>query len=396
MTTRAASLENVFLSDKFSLLKLVKKLLQKVNPRERDVLARRFGLASPKRQTLEQIGATHNLTRERIRQIEAAGLKKLKKMRDLETQVVLLRKSLDQLISDNGGLMDKQYLQSSFLVLSRETVKENDLSIYSNNFDFLVSKVMADDFDPVTSDLFNESVKLKYQAIDHLESLATQLIEQVRQAKRLFLAEDLIKLSFELEAYKANADKLVSANKFDLANVLAGHNFQDGQLINQYKPIYSVLRAVRQVEQNKFGAWGMADLPEIKPRTIADKIYLILKEAGRPLHFREIAEQINKIFADKLANTATVHNELILDDRYVLVGRGIYALKESGYQAGRVVDIVSKILEKAKYSLTKDEIIEQVLNQRLVKKTTISLILSNKELFQRLPDGSYALREKAS
>ncbi len=140
----------------------------------------------------------------------------------------------------------------------------------------------------------------------------------------------------------------------------------------------------------------MADLPEIKPRTITDKIYLILKEAGQPLHFREIAERINKIFADKPANAATVHNELILDDRYVLVGRGIYALKESGYQAGRVVDIIVKILEKAKYSLTKDEIIEQVLNQRLVKKTTISLILSNKELFQRLPDGSYALKEKAS
>ncbi|HNW56087.1 MAG TPA: sigma factor-like helix-turn-helix DNA-binding protein [bacterium] len=396
MTTRAGVLDNVFLSDKFSLLRLVKKLLQKVNPRERDVLARRFGLNTAKRQTLEQIGATHGLTRERVRQIEAAGLKKLKKMRDLESQVVLLRKSLDQLISDNGGLMDKQYLESSFLVLSREAVKESGLAVYSNNFDFLVSKVMADDFDPITSDLFNDSVKLKYQAIDHLESLAEQLVEQVRQAKRLFLVEDLIKLSFELDAYKNNTDKLTSANKFDLASVLSGENFKDGQLINQNKPVYSVLRAVRQIEQNKFGAWGLSDLPEVKPRTIADKIYLILKEAGQPLHFRDIASQINKIFADKPANAATVHNELILDDRYVLVGRGIYALKESGYQAGRVVDIITGILKKAKYSLSKDDIIKEVLNQRLVKKTTVSLILSNKELFQRLPDGSYSLKEKAS
>lgn len=397
MTTTIASLDHVFASDKFSLSKLVKKLLQRVNPRERDVLSRRFGLNSSQKQTLEQIGISHNLTRERVRQIEAAGLKKLKKMRELEGQIISLRQVLDELLVDNGGLMDKQYLQHSFLVLSREAIKDHDLSVYGNNFDFLVSKVLADDFDPVTSSLFNESVKLKYQEINHLEELAQQLVDQVRQAKQLFLAEDLIKLSFDLEAFRANADKLVSANKFDLAGVLSGQcGIQDSQLLNKYKPIYSILRAVREVEQNKFGAWGMADLPEIKPRTIADKIYLVLKEAVRPLHFRDIAEQINRVFSDKPANPATVHNELILDDRYVLVGRGIYALKESGYQAGRVVDIITRILRQAHHSLSKEEITDQVLAQRLVKKTTISLILSNKKLFQRLPDNTYSLREEAA
>lgn len=397
MTAKNVALGPVFLTDNFSLLKLVKKLLQKVNPRERDILLRRFGLNSQNKQTLEQIGVSHNLTRERVRQIEAAGLKKIKKLRELEKQVVLLRQALDDLLSDNGGLMDKQYLQSSFLALSQEAIKDGDLLIYANNFDFLVSKVLADDFDPVASSLFNDSVKLKYQAIDHLELLAQQLVDQVRQAKRLFLVEDLIKLSFDLEAFKANADKLVSANKLDLASALSGQDsFQDGQLINKYKPIYSVLRAIRAVESNKFGAWGPADLPEIRPRTITDKIYLVLKQADQPLHFREIANRINQFFADKPANAATVHNELILDDRYVLVGRGIYALKESGYQAGRVVDIVARILKQARHSLSKDDIIDKVLAQRLVKKTTISLILSNKQLFQRLPDGTYSLQEKAA
>lgn len=394
MVAKNYSLEQVFLTDKFSLLKLVKKLLQKVNPRERDVLLRRFGLNSQNKQTLEQIGASHGLTRERVRQIEAAGLKKIKKLRELEKQVVILRQALDDLLVDNGGLMDKQYLQSSFLALSQEALKISDLPIYTNNFDFLVSKILSEDFDPVASNLFNDSIKLKYQAIDHLELLAQQLVNQVRQAKRLFLVEDLIKLSFDLEAFKANADKLVSANKLDLASALSGQDsFQDGQLINKYKPIYSVLRAIREVERNKFGAWGPVDLPEIRPRTITDKIYLILKEADQPLHFREIADRINEFFADKPANPATVHNELILDDRYVLVGRGIYALKESGYQAGRVVDIITRTLSQARHSLSKDEIVNKVLAQRLVKKTTINLILSNKKLFQRLPDGTYSLQE---
>jgi len=395
MAVATTSLEHIFLSDKFSVLKLVKKLLQKVNLRERDILLRRFGLNSPQKQTLEQIGISHGLTRERVRQIEAAGLKKIKKMSELEKQLVALRQALDDLLSDNGGLMDKQYLQTSFLTLSQEAVKDVDLSVYGNNFDFLVSKILAEDFDPVSSDLFNDSVKLKYQAIDHLEHLAQQLVEQVSQAKRLFLVEDLIKLSFDLEAFKTNADKLISANKFDLASALSGQgSFQDGQLVNKYKPIYSVLRAIRQVEQNKFGAWGLANLPEIKPRTITDKIYLILKEAAQPLHFRDIANHINQFFPDKSANSATVHNELILDDRYVLVGRGIYALKEAGYQAGRVVDIITRTLQQARHSLSKDEIIDKVLAQRLVKKTTINLILSNKQLFRRLPDGTYSIQEE--
>jgi hypothetical protein len=397
MTAKNVALGPVFLTDNFSLLKLVKKLLQKVNPRERDVLLRRFGLNSSSKQTLEQIGASHGLTRERVRQIEAAGLKKIKKMRDLEKQIGLLRQALDDLLLDNGGLMDKQYLQSSFLALSREALKDSELPIYANNFDFLISRVLAEDFDPVASGLFNDSIKLKYQTIDHLELLAQQLVEQVRQAKRLFLIEDLIKLSFDLEAFKSNADKLVSANKLDLASALSGQDsFQDGQLINKYKPIYSVLRAIRDIERNNFGSWGPADWPEIRPRTITDKIYLVLKQADQPLHFREIANRINQFFADKPANAATVHNELILDDRYVLVGRGIYALKESGYQAGRVVDIVARILKQARHSLSKDDIIDKVLAQRLVKKTTISLILSNKQLFQRLPDGTYSLQEKAA
>lgn len=397
MTAKNVACGPVFLTDNFSLLKLVKKLLQKVNPRERDVLLRRFGLNSLNKQTLEQIGVSHGLTRERVRQIEAAGLKKIKKMRDLEKQIGLLRQSLDDLLLDNGGLMDKQYLQSSFLALSREALKDSELPIYANNFDFLISRVLAEYFDPVTSGLFNDSIKLKYQTIDHLELLAQQLVEQVRQAKRLFLIEDLIKLSFDLEAFKANADKLVSANKLDLASALSGQNsFQDGQLINKYKPIYSVLRAIRDIERNNFGSWGPADWPEIRPRTITDKIYLVLKQTDQPLHFREIAKRINQFFVDKPANAATVHNELILDDRYVLVGRGIYALKESGYQAGRVVDIITRILKQARHSLSKDDIIDKVLTQRLVKKTTISLILSNKQLFQRLPDGTYSLQEKAA
>ncbi|MCU0680512.1 MAG: winged helix-turn-helix domain-containing protein, partial [Planctomycetes bacterium] len=98
---------------------------------------------------------------------------------------------------------------------------------------------------------------------------------------------------------------------------------------NENKITYSLLQAIKNIEQNRFGHWGIAEWQEVKPKTINDKIYLILKNSGQPMHFTEIAEKINEIgFDKKKANPATVHNELILDERYVLTGRGTYALKE--------------------------------------------------------------------
>jgi DNA-directed RNA polymerase delta subunit len=55
--------------------------------------------------------------------------------------------------------------------------------------------------------------------------------------------------------------------------------------------------------------------------------YLSLREHKKPLYFKDIVSEIYNKF-DKKVNPATCHNELIRDKRFILVGRGIYGLKE--------------------------------------------------------------------
>jgi RNA polymerase primary sigma factor len=56
----------------------LENVLDTLNPRERDVLRLRYGLDDGKMKTLEEIGQIFNVTRERIRQIEAKALRKLR------------------------------------------------------------------------------------------------------------------------------------------------------------------------------------------------------------------------------------------------------------------------------------------------------------------------------
>ena len=118
-----------------------------------------------------------------------------------------------------------------------------------------------------------------------------------------------------------------------------------------------------------------------------DKAYLVFKKENKPLHFTEVASLIDS------ALPQTVHNELIKDSRFVLVGRGIYALKEWGYERGYVKDVIFKVLKSAQKPLDREEILEKVLEQRIVKKNTVLLNLSNKNYFLRTSEGNYTIKE---
>jgi hypothetical protein len=117
---------------------------------------------------------------------------------------------------------------------------------------------------------------------------------------------------------------------------------------------------------------------------------MVLSKKGEPMHFSEVSTSIGKLIG-RSVHMQTVHNELIKDNRFVLVGRGLYALKDWGYEPGVVRDVIVNML-KHDGPMAKENIISIVSEKRFVKPNTILINLENKKYFKKLPDGRYSVK----
>ncbi len=374
---------------------IINNLFTELSERERDVLIRRHGLHSGSKETLESIGNAHQLTRERIRQIETTSIKKLQELKNLKEYISALKNVIYQLLEEHGGLMEKEYLLDLLVGFSLDGTmdKTHDANIHKNYLNFLITKLLHEEFEELgNSKYFLDSYKLKFHDINHFEDLAKDLYDTMREQKQIQLTRKIVDTIKEFESYAKHNDKIDLDTSINIARFLENKHFEeDTEAINTNKTIYSLIRSHKKIDQNKFGFWGLSSSREIKPRTINDKIYLVLKNNAKPMHFAEIAEKINFVaFDHRRANPATVHNELILDKKYVLVGRGLYALKEWGYSKGTVVDVIFDILKESSHPLSREEIIRKVLDLRVVKNATIILALMNKDKFIKI-NGKYTV-----
>jgi hypothetical protein len=373
-------------STKLNTNEIVKNLLGRLSKKERDIITRRFGLKDSEKETLESVGGLHNLTRERIRQIENATIKKLREVKELKDELSDLREITNKVLAEHGGLAEKEYLFHLLNTYSPVEYKSDDYDVEKNHYDFMLSRLLHDEFEEIkNSDVFKTSYKLKNESLDYLEELALELVKEISELKEVVKTEEAIDLITKNDIYGKHKEKLAVPSNIDVSTYWKNALFnENSDLINNNKILYSLLVAAKEVEQNKFGFWGSYNSEEIAPKTINHKIYLVLKNEGKPMHFVDIAKRINEVsFDHKTANPATVHNELILDPKYVLIGRGIYGLKEWGYKEGVVADVIRDIL-KEHGPLTKEEIAEKVLANRMVKKTTINLALMDKNVFEKV------------
>lgn len=334
---------------------IAKKVLESIDrPREREVIERRFGLNGT-RETLESVGETLGITRERVRQIEKATLIRVK-------------------ISLDDG---KNPAYDSAEIEIVKTLHELGRAA---RVDVLAGK------------LFEKSDTKSRGAISLLAELSDKMV--VTTENDHYYPAVVLSDSHDDKAIKSAVDKIVASlkkhnqpvDKDELFSLVSGYEHPD-----EVAAMASASKLVASLD----GKWGLTKWPLVNPRNIRDKIYIVLQQNGKPMHFGDIASNVkSQNFKRNNVTEQAIHNELIKDDRFVLVGRGIYALKEWGYEPGSITDVIKGILQKES-PLHREEIVRRVLKVRQVREATILLNLQNKPEFKRVAKAQYALNEKA-
>jgi len=347
---------------------IVNEILEVIaNNRTKDVIVRRFGLSNGQKETLEAIGRDHSVTRERVRQIEDNGLTSLRQSAVLAKLQPIFDMLTNHLV-EHGELKKESRLYDDlnyicFPVKEIETLqKEKKISDLARcQAAFYLILTLGPDFERIAED-------------DNFYPVWTTNKNSLKLAKKT--VDSLIK------SFNTKKQALKDRDLFAVAKALYPE-LSD-------KAIYSYIDASKQIEQNHLGYFGLANWPEISPRGVKDKSYIILKNSGKPLHFSEVTKLINQSLpSSKQAYVQTVHNELIKDPRFVLVGRGLYALAEWGYEPGTVAQTISQILKK-EGPLDRERIIEKVKQKRFVKDNTVLINLQNKKLFTKDEQGCYS------
>jgi DNA-binding CsgD family transcriptional regulator len=321
--------------------------------REREIIARRYGLFDRK-ETLEQIGELLGITRERVRQLEKSVMTRLRTNPSELPHITEIETTLLAAIEAAGQTARITALGA---VLTAENTRTDQSRLaFLTELTPGISAINEDD------NFYQAAGNAKVHDQMAIKTEVAKLVDTIAKAGKPLETRELTKA--------ANLPNDV------YATALASTSKQLATLN---------------------GRWGLVKWPTVNPKNIRDKIYVILAENGKHMHFNEISEAIKASdFKRKDVTTQAIHNELIKDKRFVLIGRGIYALREWGYKKGTVADIISEVLREANEPLHRDEIVKRVLKSRFVKETTILLNLQSKTQFKRVAKATYSLDKQSA
>ncbi len=334
----------------FKPKQITKKLLSTLPVRACEVLLKRYGLGkNSEKMTLDAIGKLYGITRERVRQIENYALANIRKSDVYKTEKAVFGE-LESLLHSLGGIV----VEDDFL---GNMAKDKSLQ---NHIHFIL----------VIGDVFKK--RKEDEEFKHRWHVNEELARQVEDALR--------KLFHSL----SNDDLLIES---EIVNKFLTHLEQVSEKYKNQEIMKRWLSLSKNLGKNAIGEWGVAHSSNIKTKGMRDYAFLVIRKHGSPIHFKEVAKQITQVFKKK-AHIATTHNELIKDKRFVLVGRGLYALREWGYISGVVKDVIRSIIEKHG-PLSKEDIINKVMKERYVKENTIIVNLQNQKYFKKTKDGKY-------
>ena len=340
--------EKIVLS--FKPKEVSRKLLSILSKRAQDVIISRYGLgAKPSKLTLDAIGKKYKITRERVRQIENHSLTSIRKSKAYD-ELKNVFGELKAIVLELGGLVSEKDLLNH---LAKDVSTQNQLH-------FLL--VIGEEFERKKED---EEFKHRW----HVDKELSEKIEGALRKLYAKLSDD--ELVLEGDIINSFLEEVKDLNE----------KYKNEEVIKRW------LSISHKIGKNPLGEWGKTSSPNVNAKGMRDYAFLVIRKHGSPIHFKEVAKAIGQYF-NKKAHVATTHNELIKDPRFVLVGRGLYALAEWGYMSGVVKEVIKKILEK-EGPLTRDKIVEKVLKERYVKENTILVNLQNPKYFKKDKDSRY-------
>ena len=336
---------------KINFTQVYQKVIRGLSPKTKDVFDRRFGVKTGQPETLEAIGKDLGITRERVRQIEEAGFAHVRKNNKEVLETIFA--DFETYFKEHGGFKHEE-----------KTLEELGGGAKAKPY-VLFLLTLGEQFSKVAG-------KKDY---DYFWATMPDAPNMVKA--------NLASLVLEFE----EIGKPISKQEF-YARVASTKGLSQ-------KQADAYLEVSKAIAPSKEGLLGLTDWPEIKPRGVRDKAYLVFKKHGKPLHFTAVAGLIDTLeynLPNKKTYPQTVHNELIKDTRFVLVGRGTYALGEWGFVPGTIREIITKVLSEQKSPLAKDELVQKVLAQRLVAKNTVLMNLNNKKHFDKDSNDKYFIK----
>ncbi len=336
----------------FKPKQVTKRITSRLNDRTRDVIMNRFGLnIDIKRKTLEEIGKKYGITRERVRQVEDAALNMIKKSDAFKDEQAIFEE-LKNLVHALGGIVSEHELLAH---ISKDKSTQNHIHFYLTLGD-VFKKHREDDHFHTRWSVNDEN--------------ATKVHDALKKLYASLNDEDLVP---EAEMIRRFFDQMKDVSD----------QYRNDEIAKRW------LGLSKAISKNPLGEWGKASSPNVRTRGVKDYAFLVMRRHGSPMHFREVADAISKTFGKK-THYATCHNELIKDSRFVLVGRGMYALSEWGYKAGIAREVIRDILKK-EGPMSKEDIIEKVMKERYFKKNTILVNLVNPKFFKKNKTGLFSI-----
>lgn len=336
-----------------------KEILQALSEKEKNVIERRIGLHWEK-ETLQNIwdSFSPNITRERVRQIEDSWIKKIGRVVKATT-LVKIQEFAKEILEEHGWLLIKEKLINA-IIKWFELEKNMNASI--------LETIVQSDYDIVKS-----KPKLGTKTYFYLPRISKKTIDAIYKEALAIL--------------KKRKDVMEKASLYEMIKI----NLKNNNLKNIF--IDAVLDVYEDIVSGEETLIGLEKWKILNPKTLKDKAIYILRKEKIPMHFVSIANKITETMGEKV-KVNTVHNELIRNNEFVLVGRWIYALKDWGiYKPGTVLDVIMDIMKKAWEPMSTEDIIAKVLKVRKVKNTTIYMNLQNKKIIQRVWRNYYQLKD---